>query len=211
MTHDIETFLGSIEPDLKRMAYSIADQWPGIEREDIQQEMAVKIIENWRSVSKHKDRRKISLGLAQKAGVSYAANERQFYQANTAEWIYTPKEVRALLAEYYLMDGWEDAPRKPEQAQTIGGDGVSIGLMDIRSALESASEADQALVLSVFHGDEKPTTGAAKVRLTRAIERLTNTLNREVSERFDHTHHEGPGSRQVMSNASARVATSNNY
>lgn len=205
--------IAALAPEIRKIADSLAIQWPGIDREDITQEMTLKVAENWATVSEHDDRHKIALGLAKKRGVQFCSEERYYYQAQTAEWIYTPREVRALLAEYYYdADAWLAPPTRPQGGrQTVEADGLWVALADIQTALEAVSESDQAAIVAAFDAGEKPTTGAEKMRLSRAIDRVTARLNRSVSDSFDRYAHDGPGSRTAMSNAQARFITGNNY
>lgn len=206
------TTLETLRPEVRIIADSLAVQWPGIDRDDIEQEMMLALVERWHNLSKHEDARKVSLGLAKKAGTQYCAGERHYYQMQTAEWIYTPSEVRALLAEFYTADAWEDAPRKPEGSnQTLWGDGVSVPLMDVRDAIESLPEQAQAAILDAYSGGVSPSTSAEKMRLSRAVDAITAILNRQVSRRFDHADHDGPGSRHAVPNGQARAMTASNY
>lgn len=204
--------ISDIEPDLNRIADSLAIQWPGIDSDDIRQEMVAKVLEDMASLNRHKDGEKIAIGLAKKRGIQYCSTERQYWQNQTAEWIYTPREVRALLAEFFLADAWEDAPKRPENGQTITGDGISVALMDIRSAYHAISEGDQATILTAFRAGEKPADDAERKRRNRAVDRVTAYLNRRMSAReSDREFRDGPGSRAVTSNATARYATGSNY
>lgn len=199
-------------PEIDRLADSLAIQWPGIDKDDIRQEMWIKVCQNWEAVSRHEDAEKIALGLAKKAGQGYCSNERYFYQAQTAEWIYTPAEVRHILAQYYFdNDAWTAAPTKPQAGrQTVEADGLSIALIDVKIAIERLSEAHQAILIRAFHGAESLSAGDRK-RLQRAVDNVVKFLNRQVSQRFDHSDHDGPGSRKAISNSQARFITSNNY
>lgn len=205
LTHS-EDFITSLLPAIEKAAKRLSREWPGIEADDIRQEMTLCIVERAENIAKHDDRESIALGVARKAGLAYCSGERYFYQTSTAEWIYTPKEVRRVLASYYFnAEGWEDAPKKRDLGQTIEGDGISIALMDVRDALEALAEKDQALIVRVFDYGER-VKDAERKATDRAIDRMTTYLNRGISERFDHANHDGPGSRDVMTNTQARHA-----
>ena len=203
-----ETKMSPIEnliPEFRKMAKGLSIEWPGIDAEDIQQEMGLKVVENWDNLPEN-GRRKIALGLAYKRGVQYCSQERQFYQAKSAEWIYTPKEVRTILAEYYFdYDAWNVAPKKPEiGAQSLMGDGISVALWDVETGINAVPEQDQASIISAFQMGVKPATDAERKRVDRAVEKVTAYLNRDVSKRFDHSDHDGPGARAALTNTQAR-------
>lgn len=203
MTHP-ETFITSLLPSLERAAKRLSRAWPGIEADDIQQEMSLKVVENFETIKNHPNLRSIALGLAEKAGVAYCSGERYFYQANSAEWIYTPKEVREVLAEHYFNTlSWHDAPKRRDPDQRLLGDGISIALMDIDNAVNALSEKDQALIFRVFDAGEVVKDRKA---VTRVVDKITTFLNRGISQRFDHSDHDGPGSRESLTNTQARHA-----
>lgn len=205
MTHS-ETFISSLLPTLERQAKRFARDWPGIEADDIQQEMALCIVERFENIKDHPDLRNLALGLASKAATAYCSGERYFYQASSAEWIYTPKEVREVLAEHYFNSlSWHDAPKKRDPDQRLLGDGISIALMDVQNAMEALPERDQALICATFDAGQ-PVRGSDKMRLSRAIDKMAKFLNRGISERFDHSDHDGPGSRESLTNTQARHA-----
>jgi hypothetical protein len=166
--------------------------------------MMLCIVERAKNIMEHADRKNIALGVARKAGLAYCSGERYFYQAGTAEWIYLPSEVRKLLAEHYFNShSWQDAPKKRDLGQRLEGDGISVALMDMENAVNALSERDQALIVRVFDAGERVKDTKS---ITRVVDKITKILNRGISERFDHSDHDGPGSRDVLSNTQARHA-----
>jgi hypothetical protein len=166
--------------------------------------MMLCIVERAENIQKYPDARNIALGVGRKAGIAYCSGERYFYQAQTAEWIYTPKEIRKMLAEHYFNTlSWQDAPKRRDPDQRLEGDGISIALMDMDNAVNALSEKDQALICRVFDAGERIKDTKA---VTRVVDKITTFLNRGISERFDHGDHNGPGSRDVLTNTQARHA-----
>lgn len=210
--------LPALYDDLGIMARRLASQWPGVDAEDIQQEMALKVAENLPGINERAqgyrveegETRKLALGLAQKRGLEYCSGERSEYQRNSAQWIYTPTEVRALLPNLWDGLAWEDAPKRPSRGKEyLEADGISILLMDMKTAYEALPEQHQATILSTFrNGDTPGLSSTERMRVTRAVDAMTELLNREVFIRADGDH-EGPGSRRVLTNATARFLTTN--
>ncbi len=203
------------KPIVERLAARLAASWPGIEREDIAQEMFSKLLSQWSTIEAQPegDWPKLITYRARQAGVHYCQTERHHYQARTTEWIYTPSEIRRVFAEHYFTPGaWLDAPKRPEWGeQTLKGDGLCVVLWDVQKGYESLSEQDQTIIMRAYQCHETLTTSAEKMRLSRAIDRVTHAMNNGVAKRFDHSDHDGPGSRAIVSNAQARAATTNDY
>jgi hypothetical protein len=200
--------------DIRVIADSLAVQWPGIESDDIAQHMGLKLSERWESLRPGNDaERKMILSFAKREGVAYCSTERHYWQVQTSEWIYTPREVRHLLAAMFTELPYVDTPKRPSKGKEyLTADGVSVVLMDIRNAYEAVSVADQAEIRTAFLLELKPTDGAGKKRLERAVANVTDRLNwymHSIAQGRD--DHDGPGSRTAMSNAAARYATGTNY
>jgi hypothetical protein len=201
------------KPIVERVARRLSFEWPGIERDDIEQEIWRGLTERWESVKAQPEAERGGLVsfFAERFGVSYCSRERQFYQHFTAEWIYQPHEVRRLMVDYFDADAWLAPVKRPEGTnQTLLGDGVTVALFDIDRAFKSLTETDQQILIRVFNAGE--TLGSTdRKKLQRAIDRIVVFLNRTISKRFDHSDHEGPGSREVVSNATARALTHETY
>lgn len=208
--------LEDAQPVVNSVASNLAYNWPGIEQDDIAQEINLFLVSRWHNIATREmsdaDLKRAIRGLAEREGYSYCVRERYFFQAHTSEWIYTPKEIRSVLPEYFQNPDMRlDAPKRPEHGnQTLTGDGLSIVAMDIKAAFEQLSEAEQVIIWRAYRDNERLYVNDEK-RLQRAVDRLTSILNRGVSDAFNHSDHDGPGSRQVMSNAQAHAATNNLY
>lgn len=202
------------EPIIVRLSRKIARDFPVLEAQDVAQEMRLVIARDADDIAAEPeaDWPKIVTYRAARIGNTYAMTERQYFQHNTAEWVYTPAEVREILSEHMFHgDSYLDAPKRPEGSnQTLTGDGMSIPLMDARTAFDGLSERDQSLILRRYSVGES-LDSAARKGVERAVDRMTARMNGDVSERFDHSKHDGPGSRTAISNAQARAVTNDNY
>lgn len=202
------------EPIIVRLSRKIARAFPLLEADDVAQEMRLVIGRDAESIADEpeEDWARLVNYRAARAGNVYAMRERQYYQHQTSEWVYTPAEVREILSEHMFHgDSYLDAPKRPEGSnQTLTGDGMSIPLMDARTAFDAISEKDQSMILRRYNMGESLDSAGRKA-VERAVDRMTAAMNNDVSERFDHDGHDGPGSRTAMSNAQARALTSDNY
>jgi hypothetical protein len=203
------------KPIVERIARRLHAENRSIDQDDIESEIWAEVTRQWATIEPmpDEDRPRLISFVADRAGAEFCSRERQYYQHFTAEWIYTPQEIRRLLVDFFDADAWLSPVKRPEGTnQTLLGDGLTIALIDVDRAYQSLSETDQQIIMRVYQARESlDRNGAERKRLNRAVDRIVAFLNRAVSERFDHSDHEGPGSRDVMSNATARALTHENY
>lgn len=211
-----DTDFENVAPIVARVSTRLSYDWPGITADDIAQEICLYIAENWDSIVRNcEDETQVKRfvrTLSERKGTAFCASERYVFQHYSAEWIYTPKEIRRILPDFFDGFAFLDAPKRPEGGrQTLEGDGLSIAAMDVRAAYEQLNEQEQVYLARAYRDHEPQKTSRDKMRVSRAVDRMVAILNRGVLDRFNHSDHDGPGAREAMSNASARYATGNNY
>ena len=178
LTHDDYEWASEI---VKRAAGTVARRWPGIERDDIEQEIWVHLLPKFGTLTRDDD---YLFTAAARAGNEYAAKERDHYTRQTAQWIYTPDEVRALFKEAYFDPAyWEEAPQK-EKANKLFAGGVVVALWDMKQAFEGLPGQYQEVITRCYR-DEPGTAhdDATSKRLRRAVDRATELLNGRVVQR----------------------------
>jgi hypothetical protein len=167
---------------IKRAASTVARKWPGIERDDIEQEMWVKILPQWSRIPRDPD---YVFKAACMVGNSYANRERYYYTHQSAEWVYTPAEVRGLFKEaFFDPAAWELMPSE-ETSNTLRAGGVVVSLWDLRNVWDELSDSHRDLITRVYRdgNDGEAQDGAARKQLTRAIDAATQLLNGRMSQR----------------------------
>jgi hypothetical protein len=176
LTHDDYEW---VSPIIKQAAGQLARRWPGIERDDIEQEIWVNLLPDFEKLPADPD----YIGrCAFKAGQAYASNERYFYTLKTAEWVYTPNEVRGLFKEAYFDPcNWLEMPTK-ETSNSLRAGGVVVALWDLRRAFEALPEQYQEVITRCYRDEPgEKRDEATKSRLRRAIDRATRYLNQNMS------------------------------
>ncbi|MFE7313789.1 hypothetical protein ACFU7T_11875 [Streptomyces sp. NPDC057555] len=117
-------------------------------------------------------------------GLEHCKAERLHYTYNTAEWIYTPREIRNILKHaYYCEDGRELIPNRKDDLIRVTNDpkSVAVAIWDIDEAMAGLSEEHHASIERAYlHGDKPKHGSAEQKRLQRAIDRLTERLNTKV-------------------------------
>jgi hypothetical protein len=197
-------------PRAERIAKEIAREWPGIEADDIQQEILLHVLEPENNFESNEYDEQTLTAVLRTIGTRYANGERYAYTFNSAQYVYTPAEVRALLEEAFFDPAcWEDAPRKEvDHRLNVAGGGVSVALMDLREAFYKLGPSIQDTIRKRYATAEE-LSATERMRITRGVEAMTRSLNRFVADRG--SDHDGPGSRSAMSNAKAQAVTKNHY
>ncbi|QFG25468.1 sigma-70 family RNA polymerase sigma factor [Actinomadura sp. WMMB 499] len=186
----------------KRAGYRVAREYPGIEAEDIAYEALTRLYER-------AERLKAATAdylyrVLEGEGVKYAAKERYDYILFSSQYVYTPREVRAVLEHVYYDPTARDVPTQKDDwlSAEIGKGTVGISLVDVDVAMEKIKpEYRKVLERRFLHGDTVTDTKA----VTRAVDSLTQVVNRLVYRKG--LSDDGPGSRTAMSNAKAQYVT----
>lgn len=173
LTHDDYERVSEI---VKRAARGLAKSWPGIDGEDIEQEIWVGLVKDW---SKLPDDDVLIRHRAWKHGLKYCHDERYFYTLRSAEWVYTPSEVRALFRDCFFDPvWWEDMPTK-EADNSLKAGGVVVLLWDLRNVWESLSD-DQRDDIGRVYRDHVEVAPAERKACQRAVDVATEKLNRRM-------------------------------
>jgi hypothetical protein len=186
LTHDDYEWVSEI---VKRAAATVARKWPGIDRDDIGQEIWVKILPAWSKLVRDDD---YVFKVACRAGNGYAADERYYYTHMSAEWVYTPAEVRGLFREAFFDPGaWEQMPTE-ETSNTLRAGGVVVSLWDLREVWGELSDAQRHAIEHAYRdaGDGEGLDPAARKTLQRAIDTATRALNGRMATRGDRSRYE---------------------
>jgi hypothetical protein len=176
LTHDDYEW---VSPIIKQAAGQLARRWPGIDRDDIEQEIWVSLLPDFEKLPADAD----YIGrCAYRAGQTYASNERYFYTLKTAQWVYTPNEVRALFRDAFFDPAcWEEMPTR-ESANTLAAGGVVVALWDLKRVYADLPDQYREVIAQCYR--DRPGVArddATKKRLQRAVDRATRLLNQRMA------------------------------
>ncbi|WP_170026629.1 hypothetical protein [Actinomadura oligospora] len=189
-----------------RVGRDVARQYPGIEAEDIASEAVTRFLEKAKRIGDAEAA--YVYRVLERDAAAYAAKLRYDYVISTSQYVYTPREVRALLAEVYFDASAWDVPTGKDDwlSAEIEGRSIGISLMDLRVGMDRIKpEYRSILERRFYHGDDS----MHRKDVTRAIDALTRAVNR-IAARIGRSD-EGPGSRTVISNAKAQHITENQH
>ncbi|WP_371784651.1 hypothetical protein [Streptosporangium subroseum] len=191
-----------------------ASKYPALDADEIATEVTAQALSEWRHISNKLDQAAeykrtefevLHFLLGERASV-YCGRQHYAYMMNTATVLYTPREVRALLKEYYYNpDSWVTPSKDSNHGTAVEAKSVWVNLHDINVALERVSDKAHDAILAAYGPEDLNLPEPDKRRLSEAVAQLTRELNRHLNKTPD--QHEGPGARVAMSNADAIYAT----
>jgi DNA-directed RNA polymerase specialized sigma24 family protein len=200
-------------PIVEQASRSVARDYPGVDADDIYQELCVFVLENERYLKPEETAG--TRYILYRAAHIYARKERAAGLFASVQYDYRPSDVRAILETAFSEpEMWLDAqvPDDAVSRKTSGVDGLDVTL-DVRNALRELSPVDHGAIFGRYADGVVPEAGSAeRKRLDRAVHRLTEAVNTFTLDRTEAMAMRGhPGSRRVISNATARASVSRGF
>lgn len=208
-----------VRDEIYRAARQAANAYGGkFDADDIAQAISLDILANptrYRSI-----RGALFMVILRRAGIRYCAEESARYLAFSEQYIYSAEEVKQLLGQYYKSESWPNGLGQPvirdEETFTDYRDRLEewnnstklvIDMLDIEYAVSKVSEAQRRVIVKRYRDRERLANKYEVNKHAEAIKFLTFHINQRMINRVVGDGHEGPGARQVMSNALARTLT----
>lgn len=184
---------------VKAAARRVAAQWPGtVEREDLEQDMTVRLLESPGAADRllQEQEQQVRQSFLIKMGHQLASEQQTAYDRFSGNYLYDSGQVRGYLERQVWLI---------EEVQ-------SVEKMDFYEALGLLADKNSvyyAAIVNRFVHEIIP-DDAGRMRVGRAVDSLTDLMNRIGAERR-RSRVEGPGSRTVFSNATAHVISRQQY
>lgn len=186
---------------IEKVSRSVVKDFPDLEYDDLTQELYLAVLTHRDTIpepSAEDDQSNLILHIAK----NYARKNRTQALNLSPQYNYRQSDVRKILEEsmwYYSQwtDGYtpEDDPSEYRQIDPI------IARSDIAWAIDFLPSHYKNAIIGRFKEGMIPQTGTAEYsRLDRALRKLTDILNSYKRERPQ----DGPGTRKVITNATAR-------
>jgi hypothetical protein len=181
-----------------RVGKNMARRWPGIEADDMSQEAVAALVEHPEILADYPANQSLVAAFMGRAATRYASKERYDYTLRTAQYLYTPAEVRLLLTHAYWDESLRETtvPTGPDDKTHLAVyEHICVALWDLDEAFASLSGMDQVRLTRRFRDEEEYPTDAARKAVDRAVDTLTQRVNERVHRAT--VDHDGPGSRKV--------------
>jgi hypothetical protein len=182
---------------VNRAAKAVSFFWPDtVIAEDLAQDLWIEILESPATLKAVSGADPSALHtLLMRLGHRAAGKERDDYDHFRGNFNYSVDDVKRLLSRGALEDDVFD----PANATHL----------DLEAAMgvlwETAPQHAESLTTTYSEGWEVPRQGAEQLVRNRALTSLTTGMNRSFKQRA--AAHDGPGTRAVISNATARAIT----
>jgi len=184
---------------IRRAAISVTHDYPDIEIDDTIGEVWCALLElQAQGVMTHTSEKNAYQTLRY-AAQRYAHGQRKLQLSISPQYAYRTKDIRKLFEDYFDKETWLDA-EVPEDAQSELGP-VQLELMgDLGRGYDRLNPGYKMIIFRAFAlKDTKSFSKSELMRLTNALRRCRDILNTYQPR----GHHNGPGSRVVITNAEA--------
>ncbi len=189
--------LNELSPIIKKASKSVAFQWPGvIEADDVEQSIYLHLLERPNSVEKigemdGKAQYRAIVGI----GHQIASGERTEYDHFKGSYRYSVAEVKDLLKKGILTH----APYL-----------FSAERADLEEAFQSIPPQYADAISARYVYEQFPSCKQEENALGRGLTALANGMNKVHRTRYSERD-DGPGTREVMSEAEARTVSRHQY
>ncbi len=197
--------LTELIPMVESVARTVAREYPGVDHEDLYQDMCLWVLEHGGSLKIEEE--KGTRYIIYRAAHILAGQERAEQLRMTAQYNYRPADVRRILETAFGgREEWLQSfvPDDAASIKSTGTDGLDVTI-DVRTAIEEMSPEDAEIIMSRYARGLVPDPNSAeRKRLNRAVDRLCESINsytRQRAEKLAITGH--PGARRVITNAHA--------
>lgn len=200
-----ETLWNEHSTFIDKTAQSIARSFAKVEEEDVKQEIWVFLWQKENDFLEQGSSASYVRVCIRNVARNYALRIRDMHLLETDKFYYSFDEVRELLPVFFLAyDAWAVAPVPDGCATMSKNDNVEI-MCDFSLAYRKLSEAQQDVLQRRYGDDEELTEQKDRQQASRALKKFVLTLNAETDKRAKAFN--GPGSRKVITNASAAYGT----
>lgn len=185
--------LARIQVTVRDVAKIAVREFDGIDPEDVESLLLEKVFRYPDRYEKHIDNAGWLWAALYGDAIAHCRKMIRDFMFYSAEYYYTPEEVRELLKQAY------DA----EVDEYIYINEATISLIDLQVAFNKLNMRDRDL-LSRKYGNKEKLPESDRRACYRAVEHLTAALNGTITENSKaRATHDGPGARKVLSNAQA--------
>lgn len=186
-----------------KATWDAARNFPDIDKEDLIQDLYEFVLSTPTIVD---PRRTGLLGLLKKQAKKMAWLQRKEHLQGTSQYNYCTDDVKKLLETVFDQEDWDGA-WVPKDAQSEDATAPIEVRVDVLTRFAELPTQYRGCILRRYRDKViDPPDSAGRKQLNRAVTRLTDMMNMYQPIRRD-----GPGTRKVMSNASAAFETQEKY
>lgn len=168
-----------------QVAHRIAEKWCVVEADDVKQEILVHALDERRHIEAAYGDEALLRKIFWTAGVRYAAKERAHYDLMDDVYFYTPDEARAALRSFLYTD--EELGvllgKRDDLLRCKVSDNLISARIDAAAGLKKLTLRYQDLAMKVYVYGLPPQDEAERKAANRAVDALTQAMNRHIRTR----------------------------
>lgn len=199
-----------LQRDIERAARHIQLEWPEVvdSWEDMASDIMALLVKDNQGIKIQQLDPKAKRKTLHMIGQQIASSMRDDYEHFTGNYLYSTNEVRSILGSGILKELTETVELPGTDRDWAVGDKKSVTRLehvDVLNAFNQLEGHHRGILIRRFNQGEQ-LDNVDRKDLTRAVDRLTDILNR--TRRRQASQHNGPGSRKAISNSRARQEVS---
>ncbi|UFQ16390.1 MULTISPECIES: hypothetical protein [Streptomyces] len=165
-----------------RVAYSIAQKWSIVEKDDVKQEILLHAYEHRPAIEANYGNEDFLWKIFNKAGTQYASRERNYYDLQDDTYYYTPDEAKAALRTFLYTDDelGQMVGKKDDLLASRVTDNLVSARLDAAASLKKLPERYQQLLMKRFVYGVPIAEQSDRMALSRAIVALAQQMNRTI-------------------------------
>ncbi|MFE0773890.1 hypothetical protein [Streptomyces sp. NPDC058861] len=182
MTETAELDWGYLSTLADKVAYSIAQSWAIVEKDDVKQEILMHAYECRPAIEAAYGNEDFLWKIFKKAGVQYASKERDYRDLMDDQYYYTPDEAKAALRTLIYTDEelGQLLGKKDDLLRCRVTDSLMSARLDAQTALKRLSPRQETLLMRRYVYGLPIDKGADEVALSRAAVSLARQMNRTL-------------------------------
>ncbi|MGI5531550.1 hypothetical protein ACQEVX_30480 [Streptomyces syringium] len=185
MQHDAQLDWEYLSSLADKVAYSIAQKWSIVEKDDVKQEILLHAYQQRPAIEANYANESFLWKIFQKAGTQYASRERNYRDLLDDQYYYTPDEAKAILRTFLYTDDelGHMIGRQDDLLQSRITDNMVSARIDAGAALNKLPERYRDLCLRRFVYGTPIAAQADRQALSRAVVALAQQMNRSLRTR----------------------------
>ncbi|MEU7104258.1 hypothetical protein ABZ951_04255 [Streptomyces sp. NPDC046215] len=163
-----------------KVAYSIAQKWNVVEKDDVKQVILMHAYENRPTIEDNYGNEAFLWKIFQKAGTQYASKERNYRDLMDDQYHYTPDEAKRALETFLYTDDeiGQMLGQRDDLLRTRITDGLFSARLDADFALKRLNERHRELLMRRYVYGLPLSDQADRQALVRAVVALSQQMNR---------------------------------
>ncbi|MFI1796377.1 hypothetical protein ACH427_03310 [Streptomyces sp. NPDC020379] len=179
---NIELDWGYLANLADKIAYTIAQRWSIVEKDDVKQEILAHAIQHRPTIEAHYHQEDFLWKIFHKAGTQYASRERNYVDLNDSQYHYTPEEAKTALRTFIYTDEELGAMvgKRDDLLSSRVTDNLVSARIDAGASLKKLNPRHRELLMRRYVYGLPVQGETERQALSRAVVALAQQMNRTL-------------------------------